>query len=158
MSLTETGMVLNGGHTGTVRTRTAMVDVKGAAYLRGEHVRVIEQLVAGGNLLGKCDPHERGFEWVWNFAVNLQGKERCLRLWSLEVVEPDVTATLKLPAVIGRILPPTRTNFPVGEVCKIFLLTYDHLRALKFYGHLPENDLTPRTALEKFLTERLLTK
>ena len=136
--------------------RTAMVDVKGAAFLRGDHVRVIESLVAGGTLLGQCDPNERGFEWVWNFAVNPKGKERCLRLWSQEVTEPLATANLKLPQVISRILPVTRSNFPVGEVCKLFLLTYDHLRALKFYGHLPEADLTPRTALERFLTERIL--
>ena len=157
MSLTETGMVLNGGRTGTVRSaRTAMVDVKGAAFLRGEHVRVIESLVAGGTLLGQCDPNERGFEWVWNFAVNPNGKERCLRLWSPEVIEPATTTNLKLPQVIGRILPATRSNFPVGEVCKLFLLTYDHLRALKIYGQLPGNDYTPRRALEKFLTERIL--
>lgn len=155
MSFTETGMVLNAGR--PVRTaRGAMVDVKGAAFLRGEHVRVIEQLVAGGTLLGKCDPHERGFEWVWNFAVNPQGKERCLRLLAQEVTDPLATNGLKLPAVIARLLPPTRSNFPVGEVCKIFLLTYDHLRELKNSRQLPAEDFTPRTALEKFLTARLL--
>ena len=146
MSLTETG---------TVRPQ-GLVDVKAAAFLRRVHVRVIQSLVAGGTLLGQCDPNERGFEWVWNFAVNPNGKERCLRLWSQEVTEPLATANLKLPQVIGRILPGTRGNFPVGEVCKLFLLTYDHLRELKNARQLPPADLTPRTALERFLTERLL--
>lgn len=134
----------------TLRSRCALVDVRGAAYLRREHVRVIESLVTGGTL------YEAGLQWVWNFAVNPAGKERCLRLLAQEIIAPETTTRLTLPGVINQLLPVTRTNYPVGEVCKIFLLSYDHLRALKANGQLPAADFTPRAALEKFLKERLV--
>lgn len=133
-----------------LRTRTALVDVKAAAYLRGEHIRVIESLTVGGTL------YETGLQWVWNFAVNPAGKERCLRLLAQEVIAPETTARLTLPQVIARLLPVTRGNYPVGEVCKIFLLSYDHLRELKNARQLPAGDFTPRPALARLLTERHL--
>ena len=138
------------------RTRATLIDVNGAAFLHGSNVRVIRKLVDGGTLLGRRDPHERGFEWVWNFAVNPYGKQSCLRLWSQEVMQPESTAGLTLPLVINRLISPARTSFPVGEVCKIFLLSYDHLRRLKKSRQLPPKNSTPRVALEKFLTQRLL--
>lgn len=138
------------------RIGIGLIHLKGAAFLRGEQVRVIRRLVDGGSRLGRHDPRERGFEWVWNFAVNLRAKESCLRLWSQEVMQPQSTFGLTLPSVIDRLLPPARTNFPVGEVCKIFLISYDHLRKLKKAKQLPAGGLTTRAALEKFLIQRLL--
>lgn len=142
----------------TLAHRSVLIKLDGVAFLRRQSVRTIRRLVEGGNRGAQFDLLERGFEWVWNVATNLEGDKRDLRFWSVEVVMPEHAQNKTLADVIRTILPPRRTNFLPGELMEIFAWQHENIFNLKRAGQLPPDHQTPRAALEKFLTDRLITK
>lgn len=129
-----------------------LTSVDGVALLRHSTRRAIYNLVEGGSLF------EPGFEFVFNIAVDPDCRNRELRFWLPEVKTPAAVAGLPLAQVLARLLPPTVAHYATGHVTQLLLCDYQHLRNLKLNGVLPLTDTTPRTALEKFLTQRLVIK
>ena len=134
----------------TPQNYNLLTSVDGVALLRRSNRRAIYKLVDGGTLF------DRGLEWVFNIAVDATSPKRELRFWTREILAPETVAGLSLEQVLGNILPTTIKNFHSGHAVQILMCDYQHLRNLKSARVLPSDESTPRPALVKFLTQRLV--
>lgn len=99
--------------------KPALVKIDVAAADLGRTAKQVLDLVDGGSA------SEAGLLWTFNFARNLAGARRELRIWRPELLERagGTTATchkLELAQVIGQILPARREHFHAGEVDSLF--------------------------------------
>jgi hypothetical protein len=143
--------------TATLCERRRLIDMRGAAFLRGKSVRTMQHLVEGGARRGReGEAFEPGLEWVWNVGVNPASEKRALRFWAREVIAPETCRKLTLPDVINLVLPDGQRRFAPGQVADLLLCDYQHLYNLKAAGQLPGRRYTRRASLIKFLTKRFV--
>jgi hypothetical protein len=137
--------------------RRRLIDLKGAAFLRGKSMRAMQHLAEGGTRHGRQgELFEPGLEWVWNVGVNPASEKRNLRFWPREVIAPETCRELTLLAVIDLVLPTGLHRFAPSQVAELLLCDYQHLYNLKAAGQLPRRTFTSRAALIKFLTKRFI--
>lgn len=100
------------------------------------------------------------------FAFNVSAKGRQarileIRLWSLELVKPTLTAGLSVPQAIAKILGPHQKAWKGVELAQMLLVSRPSIHRLyqskALPGQVRGNTLwVGRPALEEFLTTRLL--
>lgn len=102
---------------------------------------------------------ESQYRWVWNITVSGRaGQVRRLRFLAAEIADPDQVKNLELPQVLQTILGG-KQNFHPGEVGRMLRISRRTRLDLDRAGALPRSPgcrCYSRTALEGFLTERLL--
>lgn len=131
-----------------LQKRSPLMDSRGAAWWKCANRRQIASAVDEGTA------RLRGFEFVWDFNTNPNGKKRILRFLAKEVIEPQKCNGLKLPDVLKIILGEVRQRFHSGAVVHILNIDHKTLYDLKKNNQLPAGTQTPRAALEKFLIAR----
>jgi hypothetical protein len=101
----------------------AIVKIDVAADLLGKPVRVIEQMVSGGNR----DLFIHPLVWVFDLASSAEGRAQRPRFWRTELMahasnEPQRYCGWELEWVLNQILPAKRVNFQAGELDMLFQL------------------------------------
>ena len=133
--------------------RTPLAKVDGVALLTDQPAKTVYERVEGGGAYGV------GYQFVFNVAPNLKGRNRDLRFWVPEISDPKSTAKLSIDDVINVILPVTRREFPAGLVCQFLQLRANTLSCLRgeLGGKVCRNrGVYPREGLVKFLRTRWL--
>lgn len=132
------------------RIRAVLLSTKAAGALRGKNERQMRELAEGGSLI------EAGLEWVFNVAVDAGSDKRDLRFYAGEIICPEFQRGKRLADVVNAILPPTRKDFPIGQLVLEWQVTHQHIYNLKTARELPPGSFTPRNALVSFLMRRLV--
>jgi hypothetical protein len=136
--------------------QAALVKIDVAAAVLGKSAPQVFDLVEGGSL------SEAGLLWVFNFARNLAGRRRDLRVWLPELKarvagQPRQYHSQDIRRTLDQILPGGRQRFNAGDVDGLFQIR--HRTRLDYGDELPGNRVAGRTvygraALESFLARR----